>query len=123
MSSANTNHQILKDTQTITKTVLVNIVKMLIYRGWVKNPDPNKLAEELLKTRKDEKIYNVKLSENLADVETYEPFDNKKEWKNFNGNNIVISNGNWEYIQEEGSEDQITIIRDNKKYWQIGTTE
>jgi hypothetical protein len=41
----------------------------------------------------------------------------------WNGSNIVISDGNWEYIQEEGSEDQISIIRDDKKYWQIGTIE
>lgn len=88
MSSA--NHQILKDSQTITKTILSNVIKMLIYRKWIKNVEIDKLVEELIKTKKDEKIYNIKLSENLINIDTYEPFDNKKEWKNFNGNNVVL---------------------------------
>jgi DNA-directed RNA polymerase subunit H (RpoH/RPB5) len=87
------NHQIKKDTQTITETVIINLLKMLMYRKWLNLDDKNdikKLVDELLKSRKEDKIYNIKLTENLINVATYEPFDNKTEWKAFNGNNVVV---------------------------------
>ena len=89
---ATTNHQIKKDNATVVETVITNIVKMLAYRGWIDNEDNNikKIVDELLKSKKEEKIYNIKLNKNLVDVETYDPFENKTEWKNFNGNNIIV---------------------------------
>lgn len=40
----------------------------------------------------------------------------------WNGAGINISNKNdWEYIEEEGTEDQVTINRNGKTYWQVGT--
>ncbi len=86
------NYQIKKDSNTITESVVTNIVKMLAYRKWIdNNPDVvKKIAEDLLKSKKEEKIYNIKLQKNLVDIETYEQFENKAEWKNFNGNNVIV---------------------------------
>lgn len=92
MSSA--NYQIRKNTQQITETVITNIVKMLMYRKWIdEKTDIKILVDELLKNKKEEKIYNIKLSKNLNDNETYEPFEDKKNdksWNGFNGENIVV---------------------------------
>lgn len=91
MSSA--NYQIRKNNHEIAETVITNIIKMLMYRKWMdKNSDINVIINELFKSRKDEKIYNIKLSKNLADIETYEPFEDKKSnaWKDFNGKNIMV---------------------------------
>jgi DNA-directed RNA polymerases I, II, and III subunit RPABC1 len=92
MSSA--NYQTEKSAQDVTKIVITNIIKMLMYRKWVNGKiGAETIANDLLNSRKEEKIYNLKLSENLSNVDTYEPFDNKKEdskWKDFNGNNVVI---------------------------------
>jgi DNA-directed RNA polymerase subunit H (RpoH/RPB5) len=89
---ATTNHQIRKDNATVNETVITNIVKMLAYRGWVINEDNSikKTVEELFKSKKEEKIFTIKLNKNLVDVETYDPFENKKEWKNFNGDSIIV---------------------------------
>ena len=57
------NHQIKKDTHTITETVITNILKMLMYRKWLTLDDKGdikKMVDELLKSRKEEKIYNIK---------------------------------------------------------------
>jgi DNA-directed RNA polymerase subunit H (RpoH/RPB5) len=89
---ASTNHQIKKDNNTITELVVTNIVKMLVYRKWLDgNSDIiKKTVDDLLKLKKEEKIYNIKLQKNLIDIETYEQFENKAEWKNFNGNNVIV---------------------------------
>lgn len=87
-----TNHQIKKDSNTITESVITNIIKMLAYRGWINdNFDVmKKTIDDLLKSKRDEKIYSIKLQKNLSEIETYEQFENKTEWKNFNGNNVVV---------------------------------
>jgi DNA-directed RNA polymerase subunit H (RpoH/RPB5) len=87
---ASVNYQIMKDSNTVMETVITNIVKMLAYRKWIDNNSINDIVNELLKSKKDEKIFNIKLTKNLKDIETYEPFENKVEWKNFNGNNIYV---------------------------------
>lgn len=84
------NYQIRKDPEIINETVITNIIKMLAYRGWVDNDDIKKISSELLNSKKEEKIYNIKLKKKLTDIQTYEPFENKKEWKNFNSDNIII---------------------------------
>jgi DNA-directed RNA polymerase subunit H (RpoH/RPB5) len=84
------NYQIRKDAEIINETVLTNIIKMLAYRGWVDNNDIKKISSDLLNSKKEEKIYNVKLKKSLNDVQTYEPFETKKEWKIFNSDNIII---------------------------------
>jgi DNA-directed RNA polymerase I, II, and III subunit RPABC1 len=94
---ASTNHQIKKDSNTITESVITNIVKMLAYRKWIaegKDTEDQdfikKTVNDLLKSKKEEKIYNIKLQKNLLEVETYEQFENKSDWKNFNGNNVIV---------------------------------
>lgn len=85
-------HQIKKDNQTIIETVITNIVKMLIYRKWLNLSNMSQISSfvnELIKLQKD-KIYNIKLTDSLVTIDTYEPFENKTEWKNFNGNNIIV---------------------------------
>jgi DNA-directed RNA polymerase subunit H (RpoH/RPB5) len=86
------NYQVWMDNQTITETVLKNILCMLGVRGWIKNDDEyiKTITTELLSSKKDDKIFNIKLDKNLVDVETYEPSENKSEWKNFNGNNLIV---------------------------------
>ena len=87
------NYQIRKNSHEIAETVVTNIIKMCIYRKWLdEKSDVNILVDELFKNRKDEKIYNLKLSKNLLDVSTYDSFEDKKsnQWKDFNGKNIII---------------------------------
>lgn len=84
------SYQINKDYATIIETVITNIIKMLAYRGWVDDNNIKKTVSELLELKKEEKIFNIKLKKNLLNVNTYEPFEDKKEWKNFNSENIII---------------------------------
>jgi DNA-directed RNA polymerase subunit H (RpoH/RPB5) len=84
------NYQIKKDTETVNETIITNIVKMLAYRGWVDEDNIKKISSDLLNLKKEEKIYNIKLKKSLIDVETYEPFENKKDWKNFKSENIIV---------------------------------
>jgi DNA-directed RNA polymerase subunit H (RpoH/RPB5) len=92
MSSA--SYQIRKNTHEISETVITNLVKMLMYRKWLdEKTDIKILVDELFKNRKEEKIYNIKLSQNLLENESYEPFEDKKDkkaWGEFNGKNIVV---------------------------------
>lgn len=92
MSSA--SYQIRKNTQEIAETVITNIVKMLMYRKWIdENTDIKVMIDELFKNRKEDKIYNIKLSQNLLDNETYESFEDKKDkkiWGEFNGKNVIV---------------------------------
>ena len=103
------NYQIQKDYTTITQTVITNIVKMISYRGWLKDKDENYISDmvnDLIKNKKDEKIYNIKLSENLANIETYNPSENKSEWKNFDGTQIYI------FLSEQVVSGKSSVIND-----------
>lgn len=84
------SYQIKKDYNTIIETVITNIIKMLAYRGWVSDENIKKLVSDILETKKEEKIFNIKLQKNLLNVNTYEPFEEKKDWKNFNSENVII---------------------------------
>jgi len=84
------NFQVKKDLATINKTVITNIIKMLAYRGWVNKTNVDNLISSISSSNKDNKIYSVKLDVDLTDFETYEPFENKKEWKKFVPNTLVI---------------------------------
>lgn len=87
-----TNDQIQKNAHTVNETIITNIIKMLEYRHWIINDKTSreKLVSSLTNQKKEDKIYTIKLKKNLKDIDTYEPSENKNEWKNFDGNNIII---------------------------------
>jgi DNA-directed RNA polymerase subunit H (RpoH/RPB5) len=80
------------NSNAIIKNVITNVIKMLIYRKWLNGNSDfiQKLTEDLLNSKKEEKIYNIKLQNNLINIETYEQFEKKTESKNFNGDNVII---------------------------------
>lgn len=88
------NFQVFMNNSTITKTIITNVVKMLIYRGWIHNNNDisfvENLVNDLIKNKKEETIYNIKLSINLLNYDTYEQMEDKKNWKNFDGTQIYL---------------------------------
>jgi DNA-directed RNA polymerase subunit H (RpoH/RPB5) len=86
------NDQIQKKSNVINETILTNMLKMLEYRKWIINDDNSRenLVKNLINKKKEEKIYTIKMKNNLNDIDTYEPNENKNEWKNFDGKNIII---------------------------------
>jgi len=83
------NHQIKKDSATIQKEIVTNIMKMLADRNWILSSNIDKLSSFILQKRNDDGIYIIKLDHNLLNMPTYEPID-KTKWKNFDDKQIAI---------------------------------
>jgi len=95
---------IKKNADAILETVLTNIVKMLTYRKWIEDlggETVSKIVSSLLKSKKEDNVYSIKLSKNLLDLDTYKPSANKKEWKNFNGNTVYVLLFNFKVKKKE----------------------
>jgi DNA-directed RNA polymerase subunit H (RpoH/RPB5) len=81
-------HLIRKDTSTVQKDILTNVVKMLADRKWISSENIPDIIKSLFEKKNDEGIYTIKLNVDLLDIAVYEESENKSEWKNFNGKNI-----------------------------------
>ncbi len=80
--------QIRKDADTIQKTVLTNIIKMIYNRKWITYDTMNKKIEEFSSSLNDNQLYKVSLDVKLLSYETYEPEMSKT--KNFKDDEVVI---------------------------------
>ncbi len=80
---------IKKDTDTVLKTVLTNIIKMLSYRNWLNKDNLDKNIELITSSNNNntnnDNIYKIKLDVNLEKFPFYDT-----ETKNFNGNVVVV---------------------------------
>lgn len=82
-----------KDSETIRKTVLTNVVKMLNNRKWIKDENIEKNITKLTDSYNDEQIYKITLDIALSKVPTYEPSDDdtpKKQEKEFDDTVVMI---------------------------------
>jgi len=82
-----------KDVDTIRKTVLTNIVKMLNKRKWILDKNVEKYTELITNAQNDDQIYKVHLDVSLSNVETYyptEPNEERKKEKDFEDNVVMI---------------------------------
>lgn len=80
-----------KDIDTIRKTVLTNIVKMICNRKWLLEENLNKTIDEVVSIQNDDQIYKIKLDVNLGSFDTYDPPDDTTVKKNVNfEDNIVM---------------------------------
>lgn len=82
-----------KDAETIRKTVLTNIIKMLNKRKWIDDKNVAKEIESIIKAQNDNHIYAVNLDVNLANVLTYYPVDEGEQrvfTEGFVGNILMI---------------------------------
>jgi DNA-directed RNA polymerase subunit H (RpoH/RPB5) len=87
-----TTEQIYKSPATIHEEVLTNIVKMLAYRKWISNDKEyiKKIINDMVSDKNENKIYTISLRNSLLDLKTYDPYEDKTTWKNFDGKSIVI---------------------------------
>jgi DNA-directed RNA polymerase subunit H (RpoH/RPB5) len=83
------NFQIKKDSATIQREVLTNIVKMLFNRKWISLQNIDKVIKNLVEKKNDEGTYTIPLDVDLLEVPTYEEED-KSKWKNFNGRSVAL---------------------------------
>lgn len=82
-----------KDADTIKKTVLTNIVKMLNRRKWVSDKNFENTLERVINTQNDDQVYKINLDINLSKLETYYPVEigeEKKEDKDFEDNIVMV---------------------------------
>lgn len=87
-----------KDTDTIRREVLTNIVKMLTYRKWLSKENEQKNIDTLLKIHSsngtDDSVYKLQLSIDLRNVPFYEYQEDSKDSKDssnkFDGKQLVI---------------------------------
>ena len=82
-----------KDNETIRKTVLTNIVKMLNNRKWISIENVPKQIESLIESYNDDHVYKIKLDVSLAKVSTYDPNDDgtaREHDKSFEDNVVII---------------------------------
>ena len=85
-------HLIRKDSATIQKDILTNVVKMLVDRKWILRENISDIVKLLIENKNDEGIYTIKLNVDLFNVPVYEESEDKSEWKNFNGKTIALLN-------------------------------
>lgn len=76
------------DIETIQKTVLTNIVKMLCNRKWILREKLDSKIKEITDTYNDDQIYKIQLDVNLTNFETYDPESKKME--SLQGNVVVV---------------------------------
>jgi len=73
---------IRKDVDTIQKTVLTNVIKMLYNRKWISKENIDKRIEEITSSINDNQLYQIKLDVKLSSVDTYDPdHDKSNEFK------------------------------------------
>ena len=60
------------------KKVLGNIVRMLTYRGWLKDTDLDANIDKLIAIQNDDGLYKIKLSHNLESNQFYTTNDSKE---------------------------------------------
>lgn len=93
MSVNPTHLPVRKDTETIRKTVLTNIIKMLNNRKWITNDNVEKRIKEISDSYNDDQIYKIKLDIALSKLDTYDPPDDdtpKKQEKDFDDNIVMV---------------------------------
>lgn len=76
---------IQKDTETVKKEVLTNIVKMISYRGWINPENIQKTIDRVLKTKIDTNsenaVYEINLDTSLKNFDSYDEIpDDLKEF-------------------------------------------
>jgi DNA-directed RNA polymerase subunit H (RpoH/RPB5) len=64
-----------KDTATIKKDVMTNLIKMLTNRKLIDETSNDKLVEELLSGHHDNEEYTIKLDHNIVDADDIKNFD------------------------------------------------
>jgi len=81
--------QTRKDSQTIKKTVITNIIKMIKNRKWISGSDDfiNNMIDKL--NNNDDDKFEINLDISLNELSTYEG-DEKDTDKNFNGKKVMI---------------------------------
>lgn len=81
-----------KDVETIRRTVLENIIKMLANRKWIYKENIQKKLDEVVKNQNDDNLYKISLDVHLGSFSTYDPqhdkFDDKKKKKEKDGKEI-----------------------------------
>lgn len=92
--STNPSHLLVrKDTETIRKTILTNIVKMLCNRKWILAENMEKEILKLNDSYNDDHIYKIKLDVRLSNIPTYDPNDDdsqKTKDTNFEDNVVIV---------------------------------
>lgn len=82
-----------KDSETVRKTVLTNVVKMLNNRKWIADENVEKYITKLIDSYNDEQIYKITVDVALSKLPTYEPSDDdapKKQEKEFDDTIVMI---------------------------------
>jgi len=77
-----------KDSDTVQKTVLTNVIQMLHNRKWISDKNVNKLIEETTSSFNDNQLYKIPLDVKLLKLETYDP-DTLKSDK-FEDNLVIV---------------------------------
>lgn len=99
--SVSTNQPFLsvrKDIDTIRKTVLTNIIKMLVARKWLKEENMHPTINTITEMYNDDNIYKIKLTTDLDTLYSYSKNNDKdvktndknKQEKTFDGSTIII---------------------------------
>jgi DNA-directed RNA polymerase subunit H (RpoH/RPB5) len=65
-------------------------MKMLADRKWILRENIQSNVNEIMKNKNDDNVYTIKLDVKLANLETYDPSEDKTKWKNFNDNTIAL---------------------------------
>ena len=82
-----------KDADTIRKTILTNVVKMLNKRGWISNDNLNNEIKQITEAQNDNHIYKINLDIDLATFPTYYPVEegeDRKFEKEFVGKIVMV---------------------------------
>ena len=78
---------IKKDVDTIRKTVLTTIIKMLNARKWINDENVESKINDLIDLHTDEFVYKITLDVSLNTLPTYDPIDEDRQVKNLEEEN------------------------------------
>jgi len=93
MSANSVYLPVRKDSETIRKTVLTNVIKMLNSRKWISDNNVESNIMKLIDSYNDEQVYKINLDVSLSKLPTYEPTDDdkpKKQEKEFEDTIVMV---------------------------------
>jgi DNA-directed RNA polymerase subunit H (RpoH/RPB5) len=90
-----------KDIDTVHKTVLTNILKMLCNRKWILSDNLKSKTIEIINTHNDEQVYKIRLDISLSSFPTYDPQEQNEEEPKEKSNNK----------KESDFEDNIVMVK------------
>jgi DNA-directed RNA polymerase subunit H (RpoH/RPB5) len=93
MSKSNQIFFIKKDSETIRKTVLTNILKMLCNRKWINSENLNDKIDKIINEQNDNHVYIINLDVDLKNVKTFYPVDDgviREFADNYDGKTIAV---------------------------------